>query len=64
MTQPQTSYNKSYPLSEIEWELVKELRLILSNGFGSLTVKVDAGKVSDVHPTLYVSKSKLRDLQK
>lgn len=58
------NYTEHCELSRVEWEIVKDLRLIMANEYGLLTVKIDGGRVSDVHPTLYRSKSKIRELQK
>lgn len=57
-------YSQNCSLSKIEWEIIKDIRFVLSNDYGCVTVKIDSGKISDVHPTLYRSKSKIRELQK
>lgn len=57
-------YTENAKLSKIEWEIIKQLRLIISNRFGNLTVKVDGGSVSEVYPTSPISHQTLKELQK
>lgn len=51
-------------LSPIENVIIEKLRLIQSNKFGNLLVKVDNGLVVDIVPSIPENKNRLKELQK
>lgn len=57
------TYTETVNISKAEWIVIQQLRAIVSHKFGTLTVKVDSGKIVDVLPQASVLKDLLREAQ-
>ena len=50
-------------ISRAEWILLRKLRMVVENRYGTLLAKVDEGKITDIWPTPYASKEELKAAQ-